>query len=91
MTKINGREVAKEVLLFDGENTMTIKKDRLLELVAASPVKISATEHKHGFIAGIRSSGKFKDKALFLNRNYNWETGYDDSGHLLLIPTKKGR
>jgi len=39
----------------------------------------------------VRSSGKFKNKAYYLNKTYNWKLEPDDEipGAYCLIPTKK--
>jgi hypothetical protein len=37
----------------------------------------------------VRFEHEYKDKAFYLNENYNWELKKDSVGLLCLIPTKK--
>lgn len=37
----------------------------------------------------LRSSGKYKDRAFFLRRHYDWEIKEDDEGSLILVPIPK--
>jgi hypothetical protein len=37
----------------------------------------------------VRISREYKDKAFWLNHNYNWEIKKDSRGVLVLIPTPK--
>lgn len=43
---------------------------------------------KYSLLA-IRSFSEYKNKAFYLNSNFNWEIKEDNSGSLCLIPTKK--
>ena len=39
---------------------------------------------------GTRTAEEFKNKAFFLTPAFNWHLGVDSTGHIVLVPTRKG-
>ncbi len=40
-------------------------------------------------LLAVRRDGLYRNKAFYVNPSYNWELKKDDTGHFVLIPTKK--
>jgi hypothetical protein len=68
------------------------KEPTLEDMADGRPLFIApgeATEGSSSSMIEVRISYEYKDKAFWLNHNYNWEIKKDSRGILVLIPTPK--
>lgn len=45
--------------------------------------------NNYDIMACVRGAGKYENKAIYLNKEYDWDMRKDDLGELCLIPTRK--
>ena len=65
-----------------------VYSDKLVKLESMRLSVISTIEETED-VACIRTSGEFKETAIWLSHSFNWTIGYDLCGSLVAVPTKK--
>lgn len=66
------------------EDVLEIPEDLLVEVDTVFPSFCSGVAQFYS-----RGSSNFKNRSFFLDEEYNWVIGRDDSGQLILVPLKK--
>jgi hypothetical protein len=82
----------KLVVIQDDSNTERIRKESLLCLSALTPTRLGAVPGLNYIditLIKLRTNGAFENNALVLSGIFNWTLGMDDSGHTILVPTRK--